>query len=93
MPTLSRRDAKRRAVVGEAEIAERLQEVLPGLAGGDHADPRLLAVADDSVEAVGARVSERGRKLVMVKPLFLGDRRINRARPKAPGRIARRARG
>ena len=80
--------AERRAVVGEAEIAKRLQEVLPGLAGGDHTDPRLLAVADDLVEAVGARVSERGRELVVVKPLFLSDGRIDGARPEAPGRIA-----
>ena len=73
--------AERGAVVGEAEIAERLQEVLPGLACGDHADPRVLALADDAVEAVGARVSERGRKLMLVEPLFLRDRRVDRARP------------
>ena len=42
-------EAERGAVVGKAEIAERLQKVLPGLAGRDHADPRLFAVADDAV--------------------------------------------
>ncbi len=81
--------AKRGAVVVEAEIAERLQQVLPGLAGGDHADPCALAVANDAVEAVGARVGERSGKLVLVEPLFLRDRRIKGARPKATGRSAR----
>ena len=73
--------AKRGAVVVEAEIAERLQKILPGFPGGDHADPRALAVADDAVEAVGARIGERRRQLVLVEPLFLSHRRVNRARP------------
>ena len=73
--------AKRGAVVGEAEIAQRLQEILPGLSRSDHADPRALAVADDAVEAVGARIGERGGELMLVEPLFLSDRRIDRARP------------
>ena len=85
--------AKRGAVVGEAEIAERLQQVLPGLAGRDHADPRALAVADDAVEAVGARIGERGRKLVLVEPLLLGDRRVDRARAQAAGRSCSAVRG
>ena len=48
---LEETQAERRAVVA-AEIAERLQQVLPGLAGRDHADPGRLAVVDDAVEAL-----------------------------------------
>src|SRR6202020_3480310 len=80
---------KRGAVVVEAEIAERLQEILPRLPRGDHADPRARAVADDAVEAVGARIGERSGKLVLVEPLFLSHRRVERARPYAMGRSAR----
>ena len=86
-------EAERSAVVGEAEIAERLQQILPGLARRDHADPRLRAVADDAVQAIGARIGERGRQLMIVEPLLLGDRRIDRPRAQPPGRAARRVRG
>ena len=82
-------EAERGAVVGEAEIAERLQQVLPGLAGRDDADPRLRNVADDPIEAVGAGIGECGRQLVIVEPLLLGDRRVDRPRAQTSRRIAR----
>src|SRR6202522_4230603 len=40
---------KRGAVVGKAEVAKRLQKVLPRLAGRDDTDPRLFALANDAV--------------------------------------------
>src|SRR6202453_3327219 len=80
---------KRGAVVVEAEIAQRLQEILPRLPRGDHAYPRALAIADDAVEVVGARIGERSRELVLVEPLFLSDRCVDRARPYAMGRSGR----
>ena len=73
--------AKRGAVVFDAEIAKRLQQILPRLSCGDDADSRTLAVANDAVEVVGARVSKSGGKLVLVEPLFLRDWRVNGARP------------
>ena len=87
---LKQAEAERGAVVGKAEIAERLQQVLPRLAGRDHTDPRAVAFANDTVEAVGARIGERGRQLVVVEPLLLGDRRIDCSRAQASGRVARR---
>ena len=86
---LKQAEAERGAVVGKAEIAERLQQVLPRLAGRDHTDPRAVAFANDTVEAVGARIGERGRELVVVEPLLLGDRRIDCSRAQASGRVAR----
>ena len=81
-------EAKSGAVVGDAEIAERLQEILPGLAGCDDADPRVRALADDAIEAVGARIGERGRQLMIVEPLLLRNRRGRR-----PARLTPRADG
>ena len=86
---LEQADAERSAIVGEAEIAERLQQILPGLAGRDDADPRLRAVADDAVQAIGARIGERGRELMIVEPLLLGDRRVDRPCAESPRRAAR----
>ena len=80
--------AERGAVVA-AEIAERLQQVLPGLAGRHHADPRTLGVVNNSVEAVGARIGECSGPLVLVEPLLLRDGRVKGARPEAAGRNGR----
>ena len=67
-------EAKSGAVIGDAEIAERLQEILPGLAGCDDADPGVYALADYAIEAIGARIGERGRQLMIVEPLLLRNR-------------------
>ena len=64
-------------VVGEAEIAERLQQILPSLAGRDDADLRVRGVAEDAVQAVGARVGERGGQLMIIEPLLLRDRLVD----------------
>ena len=85
---LEQAQAERSAIVGEAEVAERLQQILPGFARRDHADPCAGAVADDAVEAIGARIGERRRQLVIVEPLLLRDRRVDRSRAEAPRRVA-----
>ncbi len=52
----------------DAEIVERLADIEIGLAAGDDAEAPLRAVDDDAVEAVGARIGERGIELVAVQP-------------------------
>ena len=49
----------KRGPSSKAEIPKRLQQVLPRLAGRDDADPRCFALANDAVEAVGAREKRR----------------------------------
>ena len=67
-------EAKSGAVIGNAQIAERLQEILPSLAGCDDADPGVRPLADNAIEAVGARIGERGRQFMIVEPLLLRNR-------------------
>ncbi len=81
--------AERRAVVVEAEIAERLQEILPRLAGRDDADARVRAVADHAVEFIRAGVGERRRELVVVEPLLLHERHVDRTGADSARRFAR----
>ena len=49
-----------------AKIAQRLQEILPRLAGSHDADARAGRIADDPVELVRARVGECSGELVFV---------------------------
>ena len=86
---LEQAQAQRLAGLNEAEIAERLQEVLPGLARRDDPDAGVLAAAQDAVQPVGAGEGERGGKLVMVEPLFLRQRQVDRPGADAAGRVAR----
>jgi hypothetical protein len=53
----------------------------------NQADARLLA-AGDAVQAVRARVGERGGELVLVEPLLLHQRHVDRPRADAARRIA-----
>ena len=88
MPTLrSRRPGRRRHA--KAKIAERLQEILPRLAGCDHADPGAAPLGDDAVEAVGAGIGERRREFVLIEPLLLHERHVDWPRADAAGRVAR----
>ncbi len=63
----------------DAEVVERLAQVEIGLAGRDDAEPRLGAVEDQPVEAVGARERQRRLELEAVEALLLGERRVGQA--------------
>ena len=55
----------RACVAAEAESAERLQQVLPGLAGRNHADLGVVAFGDNAVQAVSALVRQRRWEFVL----------------------------
>ena len=63
----------------DAEVVERLEHVEIALARGDDADPRPPpAVEDEFVRRVGAQKRQRRRNLLLVQPLFLGERTVLR---------------
>ena len=88
-PDLEEAQAERGALVGKAEIAERLQNILPRLAGGDDADAGVRTVDGDAVQLIGAGVGERGRELVVVEPLLLHERHVDHAGAETARRLAR----
>ena len=88
-PDLEEAQAKRGALVGQAEIAEGLQNILPRLASGDDADTGARTVDGDSVQVIGAGVGERGGKFVVIEPLLLHERHVDHASAESARRLAR----
>ena len=68
-----------RVALVDAEIGQRLAHIEIGLAGGDDAEPRRLAVDHDAVELVGAGEGGDRRHLRPVQPPLLLERRVGPA--------------
>ncbi len=81
--------AQRHALVGQTEIAERLEKILPRLSGRDDPDAGLRVVANHTVQLIGSGVDERGGELVAIKPLLLHERHVDDAGAETARRLAR----
>ena len=65
----------------DAELAQRLADIGPGLAGGDDAVARLVAAVGHPVDLVGATEADRGGDLVAFDPFLVFLPRIRESQP------------
>ena len=63
----------------DAEVAECLQCIQIGFAGGDDTESGIIAIEFDAVEIIGARKRPGGINLVALQAFFLRHRRVGPA--------------